>query len=119
MSEASVAKKAEKLGLGKLSHHIFICCDQSNAKCCKISEGLESWNYLKRRIVELGLDTGKKVVFRTKANCLRICQEGPVAVVYPEGIWYSGCTPEVIERILQEHILNDSVVEEFVLGKSF
>ena len=77
-----------------------------------MEEGLESWSYLKKRIEELGL---KKSVNRTKANCLRLCTKGPIALVYPEGAWYHSCTPEVIEKILQQHILNDQIVSENLL----
>lgn len=79
--------------------HIFLCSDQTKAKCCNKEEGLQSWEYLKRRIVELGLGPE---VRRTKANCLQVCKNGPVMVIYPEGEWHGQCTPEKIESILQE-----------------
>jgi (2Fe-2S) ferredoxin len=110
-----IEAKVEKLGLGKVPRHIFLCADQTTAKCCSKDDSLVSWEYLKRRISELGLDTKS---LRTKANCLRVCCKGPIAVVYPEGVWYHSCTPEVIERILTEHVLNNQVVEEFVFARN-
>ena len=106
---------ADKLQVFSSERHIFLCADQSKPKCCSLEAGLESWEYLKRRCRELNL-VGKKadkVILRTKTNCLQLCRNGPIAVVYPEGTWYHSATPPVIERILTEHCLDGKVVEEY------
>lgn len=111
--DEQLQKAAVAAGVDGGGRHIFLCADQSVAKCCAPEAGLAAWDFLKRRLGELGASAPR--ILRTKANCLRVCLRGPVAVVYPEAVWYHSCTPEVLERIIVEHLVGGKPVEDFRL----
>jgi (2Fe-2S) ferredoxin len=118
LGSMSIAVKA--LGIDCITRHIFLCADASKPKCVDRAASLESWDYLKRRLQELQLDRPQverqNCIFRTKANCLRLCQKGPIMVIYPDGVWYHSVSPMVVEEIIQQHLLCNKIVSQYVLS---
>lgn len=106
---------AQKFGIGKLTRHLFICLGPD---CVAPDVGQQTWEYIKKRMKQLNIAGEDGPCFRTKCDCLRICIDGPIAVVYPEGTWYRNVTPENAERIIQQHIIGGSIVEELCFARN-
>jgi len=111
--DENLETNVERYGIGRIRRHIFLCADQTEPKCAPRAQTLAAWEFLKRRLGELGLTAGASVIYRTKANCLRMCDRGPIALVYPEGAWYHSANPDVLERIIQAHLVGGRIVDDY------
>lgn len=108
----------ESLGLERYARHIFLCADQTEPQCAPREQTLAAWEFLKQRLKDLKLAGPHPLVYRSKVNCLRVCTRGPIAVVYPEGVWYHSCTPAVLEQIVQRHLIRGEIVREFAFAQN-